>query len=238
MEELANINKISSEYFFVDQGEMGQKNVPGGRWRRRMPILIAIIGLFLMAIGIYVNRTKQHQNISESSNDIPGSLVSGSEFSRKLIMVDIGGAVERPGIIKTHNDSRIQDVLIAAGGLSAKADRMYISKNINLAQRVFDGMKLYFPIEGEVLGRATDVVKSSAGNMGSSGSSILSNSLVDLININVASEAELDKLPGVGPVTAKKIVAGRPYQNISELFSRKILGKALFEKIKDLVSTN
>ena len=54
-----------------------------------------------------------------------------------------------------------------------------------------------------------------------------------LININSASQTELEALPGVGPVTAGKIIDGRPYQTLEELKSKKAVGNALFEKIKD-----
>ena len=58
----------------------------------------------------------------------------------------------------------------------------------------------------------------------------------DLININNASESELDSLPGIGKVTAQKIISGRPYQTIKELKTRKIVGNSTFEKIKNLIS--
>jgi competence protein ComEA len=237
MQELVNTNKISSDYFFADGHERTPQNLQATTWRRIIPVAIAIIGLILMATGIYVNQSKVVQKTSRDGVVSSDSLVSDSEFSRKIIMVDISGAVERPGIVKTKNDSRIQDVLISAGGLSAKADRIYISKNINLAQRVFDGMKLYFPIEGEILGQSGGVVKLTAGNNVVSASGAVTES-ERLINLNSATAQELDRLPGVGPVTAGKIVAGRPYQNISDLINRKIVGKGLFEKIKSLVSTN
>jgi competence protein ComEA len=237
MQELLNSNKMSSAYFFVDDGERTPLRPSVATWRRIMPMLVAIIGLILMATGIYVNRSKTMQKGSGVNGDNSSSLVSGSEFSRKIVMVDISGAVERPGIIKTNNDSRIQDVLISAGGLSAKADRIYISKNINLAQRVFDGMKLYFPLEGEVSLQNGDVVKLTAGNNRASEAGVAFGA-ERLINLNSATTQELDRLPGVGPVTVSKIIAGRPYQNISDLINYKIVGKSLYEKIKDLVSTN
>ena len=54
-----------------------------------------------------------------------------------------------------------------------------------------------------------------------------------LININTATQTELEALPGVGPVTAGKIIDGRPYQTLEELKTKKAVGNALFEKIKD-----
>lgn len=137
----------------------------------------------------------------------------------KKVKVDVEGAVERPGIYETANDSRIQDVLITAGGMAPKANRIYVSKNINLAQKVYDGLKIYIPEEVQTV--------STLGNLSNIG---------NLVNINTATASQLDTLPGVGEATAKKIISGRPYQNISELIERHLLGQSVYDKIKDLVS--
>ena len=56
------------------------------------------------------------------------------------------------------------------------------------------------------------------------------------VNINIATLAQLEELPGIGPVTASKIISDRPYQTVDDLLNKKIVGKAIFEKIKDLIS--
>lgn len=135
--------------------------------------------------------------------------------SSKKVKVDIEGAVERPGVYETTNDSRIQDVLITAGGMTPKANRTYVSQNINLAQKVYDGQKIFIP---EI---------SDLGDL---------NNLGNLININTATLSELDSLPGIGEATAQKIIEGRPYQTISQLIEKHILTQSVYLKIKDLVS--
>ncbi len=235
MERLSGGNKISSDFFFTAVEGKTTKEGFMTTWRRIIPLIIAGLGIGLMIIGLWVNHSKLSQNRSGEQLSRETSLVSDQAFSRRLILVDIGGAVERPGVIETYNDSRIKDVLISAGGLSAKADRTYISKNINLAQRAFDGMKLYFPSEGEVLHADVDVAKSYAGK-DTDKQSLQPSVPKTPININVASQSELESLPGVGPVTASKIINGRSYQNTSELINRKIIGKSVFEKIKNMVT--
>lgn len=131
------------------------------------------------------------------------------------VKVDIEGAVEQPGIYEMTNDSRIQDVLITAGGMTPKANRTYVSQNINLAQKVYDGLKIFIP---EI---------SSLSNL---------SDLSHLININTASPSQLDTLPGIGEATATKIINGRPYQNISQLVEMHIVTQSVFTKIKDLIS--
>ena len=178
--------------------------------RRKLYIVVGGLGVFLMLVALIINYVKKPPAASQAVFTQPG-------ISQK-VKVDIEGAVEQPGIYEVANDSRIQDVLITAGGMTPKANRIYISQNINLAQKVYDGMKIYIP---EI---------SDPSNL-----SNLSN-LGNLININTASLSQLDTLPGVGEATAKKIIAGRPYQNISQLVEKRIVTQSVYIKIKDLIS--
>ena len=137
--------------------------------------------------------------------------VLSATISAELV-VDIGGEVVRPGVYKLPVGSRIEDALRVAEGLTVGADTNYIDKYLNRAAKISDGLKLYIPSK--------------------SASSVQDNR----ININSATQGELEGLPGIGPVTAGKIIAGRLYQNISELVERKIVGSKVFDQIKDLVS--
>lgn len=110
--------------------------------------------------------------------------------------------------------------MIAAGGLSARADREWVAKNLNLAMKLTDGAKVYVPAFGE--------------NAGAPGSS---EALVSgTININTGSASELDGLPGVGPVTAQKIIDNRPYSSVQDLLSKKAVNQKVFDNIKDKIS--
>lgn len=164
-------------------------------------------GLTLITLAVILNYFKTRQNVSTEKLN--------SSLEQKMIKVDIEGAVESPGVYEMTNDSRTQDVLITAGGLTAKANRKYVSENINLSQKIYDGQKIYIP---EI---------SSLSNL-----SILS----DLVSINTATEQELDSLPRIGLITARKIITGRPYQNISELLEKHLVNQATFAKIKDKIS--
>lgn len=146
----------------------------------------------------------------------------------KQITIDIEGAVIKPGVYQLPLASRMKDALVAAGGLSESADRKRVALEINLAQPLMDGAKLYIPVVGEQV--MTSGMSSGNGTVGVQGSS------TTLVNINQASESELDALPGVGPVTAQKIISGRPYQSAQELLDKKIVGQSVFTKIKDQIS--
>lgn len=204
------------------------------RSRRLIPLAVGAVGLLLIVGGLVFEYINQHQtDTSEVTSENPMASVAGVNtlVKIKLIKVDVSGSVMKPGVVEIPYDSRIQDVLITAGGLSPKADRTYVSRNINLAQRVVDGSKIYIPAVGETVnagsGISTDLQQISADpNNGA------------LININSASESQLDSLPGVGPVTAAKIIVGRPYQDISELTVKKVVGASVFEKIRDKITVN
>ena len=101
-----------------------------------------------------------------------------------------------------------------AGGLLATADK----SQINLAGKISDGQKIHIPEVGE-----TPVTAFGKLNQ-------------TLVSVNSATQAELDTLPQVGPATAAKIIAGRPYTAVEELVSKKAVSQSVFDKIKDLVS--
>jgi competence protein ComEA len=77
------------------------------------------------------------------------------------------------------------------------------------------------------------MVTSEGTSSNSSGS--VQGSSTGSVNINQATEEELDALPGVGPVTAQKIISNRPYQSVDDLVSKKAVGQSVFSKIKDQV---
>ncbi len=155
----------------------------------------------------------------ETKKDFPKeSLVQAAQ---KLISVDVSGAVQKPGVYQLQDGSRVEDGIKSAGGFNDSANKDYISKYLNMAQKLSDGGKIYIPAEGET------VQAQSAGAVAGAQSKT---------NINTGSQPELEALPGIGSVTASKIISGRPYQSLDELTSKKIVSKAVFEKIKDSIT--
>lgn len=185
----------------------------------KVPIIVGILSLILIATSVIllIKSTQTTAPIEFSSDKIINQ-ASDSAKQNSLIAVDVEGAVVNPGLYQLPSGSRVEEAIIAAGGLSEEADEVKISKSINRAAKLVDGAKLYFPKIGE---------KESIGDLGNP------SNLGDLANINSASKSELEALPGIGPVTAQKIIDGRPYQTLEELVSRKVVGSSLFEKIKE-----
>jgi len=192
-----------------------------------LPLTISALGLFLILVGI--------GSMVASDNKKTGVLIEqaasteASPSASKGILVDVGGAVEHPGVYSLEVGSRIQEALIAAGGFAGNADREYISKNINLAAKVSDGGKVYIPRIGESTTGTTGITSTTGGNV----AGVVSG----LVNINSASQAELETLSGVGAVTAKKIIDDRPYSTIEELLTKKVVGQSVFDKIKEKITS-
>jgi competence protein ComEA len=180
----------------------------------KIPIGIGLVGLVLIIGGLATGGSVTKPKTQEFPKE---SLVQ----SQKLIAIDVSGAVVTPGVYKLAEDGRVEDAIKAAGGLSEKANEGYVSKSLNMAQKLSDGVKIYIPFEGERVS-AQVITGVAAGANASSG-----------VSINSSTQAELEGLPGIGPVTASKIISGRPYQKVEDLLGQKIVPKATFEKIKD-----
>lgn len=192
-----------------------------------LPLSLAFFGLIFLSYGLIA----LIGGVKSSSDSIvfEGGLEqtfdsSNAATSSGQIIVDIEGAVLKPGVYKVSSSSRLQDALVAAGGLSEAADREWVSKNLNLAQKLTDGAKIYVPKTGE---NVKDGINVGVG---------IENALKGKINVNTASIKELDGLPGVGIVTAQKIIDGRPYGTIDDLLSKKVVNSKVFEQIREKIT--
>jgi competence protein ComEA len=205
--------------------------------RNWLVLALGFLGLILFAYGLialFGSSDSSKEIIFEPGGDSAKSDTLSSQDQNIKIIVDVEGAVIKPGIYTLPLDSRLSDALIAAGGLSENADRDWLAKNINLAAKLNDGSKIYIPRAGETeTGNITPFRSASPNFEGQAG--IMGNAS-EQINVNTASEQLLDTLPGVGPVTAQKIISGRPYSSIDELLSNKIVGSKVFEDIKEKIS--
>jgi competence protein ComEA len=194
-----------------------------------LPIGLGLAGMIFLGYGLLTLVTPKDSKgeiTFEAASDVSPL---AKEAEKKQLTVDVSGAVEKPGVYDLPADARIQDALIAAGGMSPDADREKVSKGINLAAKLIDGGKIYIPKVGE---------SAAVAGLASSGSTVLGTEIGNsgTINLNTASASELDKLQGVGPVTAEKIISNRPYGSIEELVSKKVVSQKVFESIKGIIS--
>lgn len=172
-----------------------------------------LLGLFLAAVVWIVAR-----------NPTGEAVVLRPVPTERPIVVHITGAVPRPGVYALPKGARVQDVISAAGGFLAEAEKT----NINLAALVEDGEKLDIPfIEGAspVLATPEESVVVTT---------------TELVNINIASQSELESLPGIGPTTAAKIIeyreANGPFLSIEDIINVSGIGPGTYERIKDLIT--
>lgn len=190
-------------------------------------IIFLLIGLILIGFGIFLFKTGSFDQ--NNKVEILNSAVEPLEGQE--ITVEIGGAIEKPGVYKLSNTSRIEDLLITSGGLSASADREWVSKNINRASKLTDGQKIYIYSQSEV-----ESAKKNGGSLDIKGVSTTAlTGDLELININTASLSELDTLPGIGPVYGQKIIDNRSYSTLEELVSKGVIPQKTFEKIVDKI---
>jgi len=142
------------------------------------------------------------------------------------ILVDVKGAVQKPGVYKAKMGERVIDLIDRAGGVTEAAD----SKAINFAMRVTDEMVLYVPHIGEEVVNV-DMTASASGESNSG-----------KINLNKASQSELETLPGIGPVKAQAIIEYRdssgPFKAIEDIMEISGFGQKTFEKLKEHISVN
>ena len=143
----------------------------------------------------------------------------------KPIVVYITGAVPRPGVYALHQGARVQDIISAAGGFLADAEKT----DINLARILDDGEQLDIPyMEGAspVIIEAPAMTESPAS--------------AELIDINTASQAELETLPGIGPTSAQKIIDYReqngPFITTEDVINVSGIGPVTYDRIKDLIT--
>jgi len=183
--------------------------------------LVAVgLGAWL-ALGAFV-APGTPDDVLDPFGEPSGSALAMSSGSSERLVVDVEGAVLRPGVIELPAGSRVADAIEAAGGYGPHVDLAAAAAQVNLAAVLRDGQQIVVPL----VGAATDVGTGSGGPGG-------------LVDLNSASPEELDALPGIGPVTVQKIVAARaeqPFTSLEEMVTRKVLTAAQVDKIRDLVT--
>lgn len=195
------------------------------------------------AIGVFIwSATPQPQVVVDGSAGQPGVVIEteggigaspSADAVAEELVVDVQGAVARSGLQRLAAGSRVGDAIQAAGGYSPQLDIQAAAEKLNLAERLVDGTKIYVPALGDsTLGAGT----ASGDYPATDGADSETSAPIDL---NTASQAQLETLPGIGPVTAGKIITAReeePFSLVDDLLARKVVGPATFEKIRQLIT--
>ena len=207
-------------------------------------IILSIMILFIIYyiyLSVYKNEsnfiistenTIVEDTFVENNLDTNNSNNIGNNHIHNTIIVYICGAVKESKVIKLDENSRISDAIDAVGGLTKDAD----ITDINLAYILEDGEKIYIPKKGEIVkNENTSSIPNSITSSYTSNSSIKNNK----ININKATQTELETIPGIGPSTALKIIDYREkngnFSSIEDIKNISGIGEAKYEKLKNYI---
>ena len=187
---------------------------------------LALAGVLGVAAFLAASGGGQTLTIDDQpSSPVPAASDGQVAGSGGLLVVEIIGAVARPGVYRLPPGSRVGDLVAAAGGYGPRVDARRASQDLNRAALLQDGQQVHVPSRDDVASNPGPA-KSGAAALGG------------LVNLNSATQAELEALPGIGPVTAGKIIGARPFTSIDDLKTRKVVGEATFTKIRELVTVH
>lgn len=196
--------------------------------------IIIIIFIIIISIFICINK----QNIELNSNEIieyedkVENITLNTDIESN-ITIYITGAVVNEGVYKINKDSRIEDAIKEAGGLKENAN----IKEINLAYMLEDGMKIYIPQQNENI--LEDKTEGYINKEVITNENNTKNFENKIININTATQTELENLPGIGPSTALKIINYRKekgkFKKIEDIKNVSGIGESKFSKIEKLI---
>lgn len=177
-------------------------------------LVLGVVGVGLMVGGV--------GQMLASTEETEVEVIPNVEEVVKVttVVVDVAGAVVKPGVFEMDEGSRVADALVAAGGLAEDADEEWVARRINQAEPVRDGMKIYVPLAGEQI--------ESGGFQGEDG--MVAGVGDGVVNVNEASAAQLDELWGIGEARAKDIIDNRPYESLEELMTKAGVPKNVMEK--------
>ncbi|PIR58688.1 MAG: hypothetical protein COU69_04220 [Candidatus Pacebacteria bacterium CG10_big_fil_rev_8_21_14_0_10_56_10] len=218
-------------------------------WQLPVAAVLSVAGLVLTGFGLWQLRQNasaqtwqpvQRQSVGEDGsnpNDAqqfeqPGHLqdeqlgLPNGELGQ--LFIDVGGAVNTPGLYRLGSGDRVAQAVMAAGGLSDQADSSYIARHFNLAASLTDGQKIYIPHAWEATVSAQLQAGADSTDLGPAPS--------ELISINHAPLAQLQELPGIGQKRSQDIIDGRPYQQLDDLIERSVIPQSVFDDISTLIT--
>jgi competence protein ComEA len=200
---------------------------------RRLAILAAAVlmaGSFAVAGILAARPSGQIQVVGATETGAAGNgSWTGPSASQATIVVQVAGAVMRPGVYSLPPGSRVADAIAAAGGYAPDVDPRMAETRLNLAAKLQDAQLIFVPRRG-------DAASGASGSTGATGATA-----AGPINLNTATAEQLDTLPGIGPATAQKIIASReerPFASIDDLLSRKIVTAATLAKLRPLATVD
>ncbi|MFQ6833773.1 MAG: helix-hairpin-helix domain-containing protein [Enterococcus faecalis] len=209
-------------------------------WLKQLPKKWLLLGsgasmviLITLLVGIYlmVNKKAQVDTTMWEETSLTTTAEAATDATKEraetMIYVDIKGAVKVPGIYQLKNQQRIWDALALAGGVSEEAD----TAQVNYAQKVKDQMIIYVPKKGESVAQSLETLQESAPAQ---------QNQEEKINVNTATEAELQTISGIGAKKAQEIIRFRdeqgPFKTVEELKNVPGIVEKTVERLKDMLT--
>jgi competence protein ComEA len=184
-------------------------------------IVILIVFCVFLVVGYFTSRPKVH---SPNENDIFVDSQSVEKQEVKTITVCVEGEVKSPGVYKLKTGSIVEELVNKAGGFTESADK---NTKLNLARKLKDEDFIYIEKKSDSTNSNLKIGNSNATKAS------------DKININTATLEELDKVSGIGPVTAQKIIDYREkngyYNSLEDLKKIGGIGDKTLNKFRDKV---
>ncbi len=194
---------------------------------KKQKIVLIFVSIFIVCIAYYINTSQQKENIINSEDTVEENKINTEE---EKIVVHISGAVNKEGVIEILSTARIKDAIEMAGGVKENADLT----NINLAQVLEDGVKIYIPIKEEQV-----LEEKTSKNVEVNNIKLEDSNKTNIVNINTANQTQLETLPGIGASTALKIINYRKqngkFNNIEDIKQVSGIGESKFNKIKNFI---
>lgn len=200
--------------------------------KKQKTIMAIIIAIMVAVIGYYIiNKTEKYDysELEKISNTEEQEEEEKDKEEEKII-IHITGEVEEGGVIELEKGARISDAIEEAGGTTEEADL----SNVNLAYSLSDGQKIKIPNINEE--NEETIIEENAGeNIIIEGNK----SKEEKININKATQTEIETLPGIGPSTALKIINYRnehgKFEKIEDIKNVSGIGDSKYENIKEYI---
>ena len=210
--------------------------------RYRWPALIAGS---VLSVALILSFSAEPEHTVEpaptESLKIPQDLITGTE-----IRVEVSGAVRIPGVYALPAGSRLIDAITAAGGWGERIDPLRIEICLNLAAPLTDGSAIRIPSRDDrfllgVQGILCGTLYAAPGDIAAAdvAGSVATTATGGKVDLNTATAEQLDTLPGIGPVTAAKIIAARkeaPFLIVDDLRTRGIISDRVLQQIRPLVT--
>lgn len=191
-------------------------------------VIAGIVITMIIIVVIYIFSIKPQTNENYENLEIEDVSKTEEKLEITKIKVHIAGSVVTEGIIELEEGARVADAIKEAGGTTADAN----TKKINLAQKLQDGQKIYIPNQNET---EEDIMENL-------GETIEENSInsSSKVNINTATQTELELLSGIGPSIASKIISYRKengkFKTIEDIKNVPGIGEAKFNSIQDQIT--